>query len=251
VNTLDSLVGKFQPPNPAPCIGGCGVVIVGNVCPACAARIEAGERQAHRMDAIRKVVEQIPKRFRDARVLGAHETLLSEGRVRPTHRAAIEYVKRVALAHLELKPITIFRGPSGEGKTSLMTALLNEWIAAASKPEASEGLVSFVTGAAYTSAYWPAKARAENPLGRGEAPIVDRAINATVLFLDDLGHEAVRSSAIPEILFERQQEARPTILTTKLRADGIADHYRAFDGEGLARRLYESRTTTLVALENA
>lgn len=95
-------------------------------------------------------------------------------------------------------------------------------------------------GALFVPAYDLAKARATARLGE-EAPIVTKALTATVLVVDDLGSEPnFPTSAVPEILHERHADGKQTIVTTGFSSDEIATRY----GSGIARRLFE-RTVKL------
>ncbi len=81
------------------------------------------------------------------------------------------------------------------------------------------------------------KARRETPLGKGEAPLVVEAMNAAVAVLDDVGWEGDRDTAIAEIVAERYDAKRPTIVTSGLRPEQVEERYgaaflrRIVDGE--------------------
>jgi DNA replication protein DnaC len=75
--------------------------------------------------------------------------------------------------------------------------------------------------------------------------LVDRAIGATLLVLDDLGMDVevfrTSGSAVREVLYERHAAYKPTIVTTYLTAPDLAKHY----GQGLSRRLGEGTVLVL------
>lgn len=219
---------RFDPPKPTPCRH-CGALAIGGVCDACMRAIELSEKAEARAALLRPARGSLPVRGRCMRF---GEGILSVW----APAAAIE----AAAGWDCTPPVLVLTGPAASGKTSIACALVNRLVDRAAKADASETLVAMAADTYFTAAYWPAKARAEAALGKGEAPIVDRCIGATLLVLDDLGAEIARSSAVPEILFERHHHQRPTIVTTKLTSRAIAERYHAFDGEGLARRLLEA-----------
>lgn len=127
------------------------------------------------------------------------------------------------VAHASLRAArVVLLGGAGAGKTSLGCAMLHA--------------VSQTTRGAcvFAGAYWVAKARAEQPLGRGEAPVIDEAIAARCLLLDDLGLEQARSTGVEEVLYERHAAGRQTIVTSGFSGKEIAARY----GDGIARRIF-------------
>jgi DNA replication protein DnaC len=83
-----------------------------------------------------------------------------------------------------------------------------------------------------------AVARIQNGAGQGEAHLVDLALACELLVLDDVGSESrVPSSAVADVIAERHDAMRPTIITTWLTADDVARDARY--GEGIARRIFE------------
>jgi hypothetical protein len=130
----------------------------------------------------------------------------------------------------------VFAGAAGSGKTSLAVALLRELYESAVKPDAKPALVRRAEGAMFASAYDLSKARARHPLGHGEAPLIDAALRATTLVIDDLGSERDGyQSAVTEVLYERHAECRTTWVTTWLDAAKARERY----GDGIARRIFE------------
>jgi hypothetical protein len=86
-----------------------------------------------------------------------------------------------------------------------------------------------------------ARARAQHRLGDGEAPVIEKAVSAKLLVLDELGAEVGRDSATAEVLHRRHERDRDTIWTSPFTLSDLAKKY----GEGIARRLVEG---TVVAL---
>jgi DNA replication protein DnaC len=130
----------------------------------------------------------------------------------------------------------VFSGNAGCGKTSLAVAMLRELYESAVRPDAKPALVRRAHGAMFVSAYDLSKARARHPLGQGEAPLIDAAMRASTLVIDDLGSERDGfQSAVTEVLYERHAECRTTWVTTWLDEVKARERY----GDGIARRLFE------------
>jgi DNA replication protein DnaC len=123
-----------------------------------------------------------------------------------------------------------FVGHPGSGKSSLAAAIYKH--AARQERETRH-----LGGYRWISSHKLAKARANLPLGEGEAPIVEAALSATFLVLDELGGEDPRyASAVAEVLYERYEQQRPTWITTGVGSKEIATRY----GGGIARRVFEN-----------
>jgi hypothetical protein len=83
--------------------------------------------------------------------------------------------------------------------------------------------------------------RSINALGRGEASLVEQAMEwAGVVLLDDLGNPSrdPPMSAVPDVILERHDAERPTWVTTWMTADEVEQRY----GAGVARRIFEGAT---------
>lgn len=127
------------------------------------------------------------------------------------------------------EPTAAFLGPPGAGKSSLAAAMFRAAVAA-------ETVTTRLHRMRWLSAHKLAKARAGQPLGEGEAPVVEAALDATLLVLDELGGEDPRyASAVAEVLYERHEQALATWVTTGVSAKEIAARY----GGGIARRVFE------------
>jgi hypothetical protein len=126
----------------------------------------------------------------------------------------------------------LFIGPSGSGKTSLACALLRAWEA------------RFAPRCAmFVHAWRLSVARADQRFG-GEPPDVERAKNASLLLIDDIGSEPRTTlNAVPEVIFHRAERGAPTWVTTWLSPEALAERY----GDGIARRLFEAGRVTIVA----
>lgn len=144
---------------------------------------------------------------------------------------------RVVAAARAWQPLTaglVLCGPSGGGKTSSLVSRLLEFLrddeaAVAASNEPPQPLPSFC---------WTTEAeliadRRGWPLGRGDAPRVEKAMGAAVLVIDELGY-----SRAPELMFEvvseRVRHGRgPTSVTTGLGHSELTERY----GTGFVRRL--------------
>jgi DNA replication protein DnaC len=186
-------------------------------CADCCVR---GQR-ASRVDAAR---ESVPQRFRWAK--------LDDPRL-----AKIVGPRSLAAAHAAMSSerVALFGAP-GSGKTSLACAMLRALHDGATAEGAPEPLIRRASRSLFVSAYDLSKARARHPLGQGEAPLIEAALTASVLVIDDLGSERDGfQSAVTEVLYERHAECRTTWVTTWLDVAQATARY----GGGIARRLFE------------
>lgn len=126
-------------------------------------------------------------------------------------------------------------GGTGAGKTTLGTAVFRHLADRVLAPEATEADEDFVRGMVWIPAMELARSRRETPLGKSNTK-VERALNATVLMLDDLGQEAPADKEdLVYVLTERQRYRRKTIVTCGFPLDSLEERY----GAHLERRLTE------------
>lgn len=171
---------------------------------------------------IRRALESIPRAF-DGATLDAAWLVSLVGDESMAHAQRSLSVVRAA-----------FIGPPGAGKTSLAVAMLRAVLA----DYAKTGNMFMDARHRYVSAYALAKARATSPLGE-ESALVDSALRAPLLLVDELGGEEPRhASAVAEVLYERHAAELPTWVTTGATPKAIADRY----GGGIARRVFEGAT---------
>jgi len=158
----------------------------------------------------------IPRRFRWATL--AAPALLE--RVKPP--SAVHAAQEALLRAFTI----VLTGGAGNGKTSLGCALVRR--------------MAKLTGKVghYADCIELAYARKMHPLGKGEAPEVLAAMNAGVLFLDELGAEQGVDQTVEQIIRYRHNHERPTIYGTPHGAASLASRY----GDGVARRVYEGAT---------
>jgi DNA replication protein DnaC len=164
----------------------------------------------------RRALEVIPRAFSEAALDAPWLVALVGAKVIDEAVAALAATRIVAV------------GPPGAGKTSLVAAMLVRAQFAFRDPSPL-----------WVSAHAIAKARAGHPLGQGEAPLIERALRASILVVDELGGEDERyAGAVKELLFERHAQEQPTWVTTGVGPQQISDRY----GGGIARRVFEDAT---------
>lgn len=182
-------------------------------------RIAAEERgrQAHeerRRDRIEYTRTNLPLRFQWASSLDVPEL---RQRVRPASIIA------KAKSLVTTKENVVLLGDAGLGKTSLACALLCE-IAAHMN----------VTGM-FVNSFEIAEARRQHRLGQGEPEIIDRALEAGILLIDELGAEQSKDLAVDELIRARHDGMDRTIFTTGFSQAFLTEKY----GAGVARRIFE------------
>lgn len=112
-------------------------------------------------------------------------------------------------------------GGAGAGKTSLAVACLRHRL----------------EGAMFVSALRLSTARREHALGDGDALLVDRAIGARLLLLDDVGQtKPTATCAVKDVVFARHERERPTWVTTGAGRAQLVEMY----GDGFVRRLVDN-----------
>ncbi len=163
----------------------------------------------------------VPKRFLWARP-GAAEMA---SRCRPVRkdgtRATVEEAIRAIENH---QGPVIVMGPPGSGKTSLAIAAMRSLY---------DKRVRLVR---YVDAFALGLARIQHPAGSGEAPIVEAAMSANLLLVDDIGQERqTQNNAVPDVLLSRHADDLQTWITTGETMEQLAAKY----GGGVARRIRE------------
>jgi len=134
-------------------------------------------------------------------------------------------------------PAVVLVGPSGSGKTTLACALLRAWEAKHPRRRAVFALATRL-----------AVARIEHGFGHGQAPEIERALEAGLLLLDDVGTEGHSAwNAVPDVILERVTYGRPIWVTTWMSPEQAAQRY----GDGVARRLFEAGRSTVIACGRA
>lgn len=137
-------------------------------------------------------------------------------------RKPVEIVKARCVELLrDRRTVVTIQGTTGTGKTCLAVAML----------------VSRIEGALFVDSHTLAAAAAQHRLGQGEAPLVDRALRAKVLCLDewrDPGTEPGRA-VLERVVFDRVARGRKTLVTMPWSKEQVTKVY----GEGMRRRLFD------------
>jgi DNA replication protein DnaC len=202
----------------------------------------AEERERWRSSAIDAARSSIPRRYRDHRfdsVIAQCKQADHDERWVKDGRALVEARKSID------EPQLMLVGPAGHGKTTLAGCICNAILDAA-KPGCDDAVAARAAGLFWVRATVLQQARREWKLGQGESPIVTRAARATVLVIDDFGREvdtsAREQNVVAEVIFERHEQHRQTLVTTWLTPEEVGQRY---DG-GTSRRLFEDAFIVLV-----
>jgi len=178
---------------------------------------------------------------------GRNEALAAlERTIPPVYRwsrfSAPELRERVPVAAIALgqsscrEPRICVMGICRAGKTSLAVAMLRQWV------------VSSGRCGAFLHAYKLGVARIQHPAGHGEPEMVELAIRAPLVLLDDLGSERDHAmNAVPDVIFERHAENRPTWITTGLTRDQLVKRY----GPGVVARIFERAKVIRIAAKGS
>ncbi len=191
------------------------------------------ERRRERVDLLRAAWASMPVGDRELsmRTVGAAKTF--DGTPRIADPSRIERVLRVELGPAPKKRILLLRGITGVGKTTLADAWAQDVIRAGESLDATPYAVRRAASVRHVTAAALAGARKRAPLGR-EAPLVEEAMRASVLVLDELGGESLTDQAlIEEVVFDRITAGLTTIITTGLDKEQLGMRYRA----GFVRRI--------------
>jgi DNA replication protein DnaC len=204
---------------------------------ACRQRLEDEEDERQRaqwqLEARESIVEKamatIPPRYQWA---SFSATDLVQ---RVKNKAAIERAKQA----IWKRGVVLF-GTAGSGKTVLACCMLRA--VAEAVLAVDERAEWILRNARFMGAYDLAKSRLENPLGKGEAKLVEQAMGASLLVIDDVGLERMRSTGIEEVLHHRHAQELPTWITTFLGVNALSERY----GDGIARRIYEATDDSII-----
>lgn len=191
-----------------------------------AEEVAEAERSAAECEAaeIAAAVERRRARFA-AGVPEGYRWALGDAPFLPRARVGVEGWVEKAIQAARLRQVVLM-GPAGSGKTSLAVRMLRCWY----DDPSARGWMLFV------GAHALGTARIQHKAGAGEAPLIDSALRASLLVLDDLGAERdTANNAVPDVVFERHAENRPIWVTTGLTREQISARY----GAGIARRLFE------------
>lgn len=141
-------------------------------------------------------------------------------------------------------PAVVFVGPPGVGKTVLTVCMLRELIKRAMDLNAPEAFVRKARDAVFMDSFTLNSTLARHPLGQGDPPLLTKALEASLLILDDLGGETgVRQDAIREVIHLRHRDCKPMWVTSFMSPKEAAEAY----GGGIARRLFEEATVIKIA----
>jgi DNA replication protein DnaC len=208
---LAAVTRRFEE-SPHTCLGGCGEKMLE---PATCGDCERKKREERRVIEIaRMTLRSVPERLRWAE-FDAPELL---ERVRD--HAAIPRVRAAVDSDADR---CLLVGNAGLGKSVLAVC----WLRATSARREVEGM--------FVDAYALANARRNARLGE-EAALVEAALEADLLVLDDLGSEpVVPSSPIAEIVHARHATLKTTLVTSGFGLDALEGRY----GGGSFRRLAE------------
>ncbi len=93
----------------------------------------------------------------------------------------------------------------------------------------------------FVSSFDLAKARREQRLGKGEADIIESAVKADLLLLDELCAERSVDTALDEVIRARWDNCLPTIYTCGFPRTQILEY-----GAGVERRVTEGATVIVL-----
>lgn len=132
---------------------------------------------------------------------------------------------------------------TGSGKTAAVVALAHRMLdAARDNPAIGGDDLWFAAGIRFVPAIDLATARKEHRLGAGEPPLLEAAVDARLLILDELGYLEARHdiTAIQEVIDARYRAARPTIYTSGATKAQLAEVY----GHATVRRIELGKLVT-------
>jgi DNA replication protein DnaC len=112
-------------------------------------------------------------------------------------------------------------GPSGDGKSSAAACLVRRALAAYTDSKGTTFKAAI--GFQWVTAADLAMADRRHPLGDGRPPVIEKAMRASALVLDDVGLE-VSAEPILDVLRVRYDMCLPTICTSGLTQDELERH---------------------------
>lgn len=142
-------------------------------------------------------------------------------------------------------------GGAGRGKTSLAAAVALAVCDAGASADATDAAYDRARRVLWVDVSDLAAARRRHSLGADEAPLVRRAIGASLLVIDELGTERGDSGwttdAVRDVIWARFGERRPTVVTSPLDRAALGAKY----GGGGERRLFEPPRAVVLDLGGA
>lgn len=211
---------------PHRCFAGCGAIVQkgSDTCSACTkARIEAEHN-----DALRRAWSTVPELLRWASLSVPKMSAWVKD------SAALNRAREISADQI-WRPLILLTGEPGAGKTTLACALMREWMLPGARRAASHRARDRAHKARFAAAHRLVRDRAESRLGDHVVDI-DLARAASLLVLDEVGRGVDTHAVIFDLLHERHDSGRPTIMTTPFKSS--EDLAAATDG-GLARRVFD------------
>lgn len=146
-------------------------------------------------------------------------------------------------------------GPTGVGKTSAAVALAHRLADEAERAALGDAVsaesrahVELVGRAHWTTAWEIVRAQREQRLGAGESGLIQDAVHASILFLDELGPEPnAQGELLFDIIDRRVTRGRPTIVTSGRTREELVQRY----GAALLRRLMATGLGAVVDLHGS
>lgn len=197
-------------------------------------RVEREERRVKRMS---RVLDSMPPRYRGIDLDAS--PLMS----RVVRSKAIGEARDAIGKEDGPGTITIVGG-AGSGKTTLAAAIIGTVVQRAIADTTGKDYFTWAAeNAFWVSAPELARARPGQKLGEGEAPLVERAMGASLLVLDDVGMERQDiGGAIFDTIYSRHDAELVTVITTGLSSAELGLKY----GDGVTRRMIEKSCATII-----
>ena len=216
IDFLSMVPKSIALPPPGPCKSCGSITDWGETCRRCfQLEEEAIRAKAYREAPLVWLNRSVPSRYEGA-------TFEDPDTLRTRCHGNVQAM--AAVSGNKSEPWVAFVGPSGSGKTTLAVAGLRLRVS---------WLHEFWR---VMPAFRLSQARIQHSAGKGEAPLVAKALRSPFVLLDDIGSEAqTANNPIGEIIQERDAEDRPTWITTGLSREDLGNRY----GGGVARRILE------------